>query len=92
MSQTVRIDDEFQEVDVLSVDSRNRITLGKHLNNFKRLKVFKDNRGDILLVPIIEVPAAELWLFEDKEALSSVQKGLAEAKDDKITEVDLENL
>ncbi|NCC62674.1 MAG: hypothetical protein EOM12_17445 [Verrucomicrobiae bacterium] len=92
MPQTLQINDEFQEVDVLSVDSRNRITLGKHLKDFKRLKVFKDDRGDILLVPIIELPAAETWLFENKQAFSSVQRGLADAKADKITEIDLEDL
>ena len=92
MPQTLRIDDEFQEVDVLSVDSRNRITLGKHLKDFKRLKVFIDERGEILLVPIVEVPAAELWLFENKEALASVQKGLADAKANKVTEIKIEDL
>ena len=53
MTQTLRINDDFQEVDVLSVDDRNRVTLGKHLKDFKRLKVFKDSRGEILLVPIV---------------------------------------
>lgn len=53
MTQTLRINDDFQEIDVLSVDDRNRITLGKHLNDSKRLKLFKDSRGEILLVPMV---------------------------------------
>ena len=92
MTQTLRINDDFQEVDVLSVDDRNRVTLGKHLKDFKRLKVFKDSRGEILLVPIVEIPASELWLYQKKEAMESVQKGLADAKAGRVRKKKLEDL
>jgi len=92
MAQTLRINDDFQEVGVLSADDRNRITLGKYLKNFKRLKVFQDSRGEILLVPIVEVPASELWVYQNQNAMESLQKGLADAKAGRIAEKKLEDL
>lgn len=92
MTQTLRINNDFQEVGVLSVDDRNRITLGKHLKDFKRLKVFQDSQGAILLVPVVEIPASELWLHQNKEAMESLQRGLCDAKAGRITEKKLEDL
>lgn len=92
MAQTLRINDDFQEVGVLSADDRNRITLGKYLKNFKRLKVFQDSRGEILLVPIVEVPASELWLHQDQESMKSLQRGLIDAKAGRIVEKKIEDL
>lgn len=92
MAQTLRINDDFKEVGVLSADNRNRITLGKYLKNFKRLKVFQDSRGEILLVPIVEIPASELWLYQNKDAMESLQRGLADANANRITEKKPEDL
>jgi hypothetical protein len=92
MGQTLRIDDDFEEIGVLSADDRNRITLGKYLKKFKRLKVFQDSRGEILLVPIVEVPASELWLYQNQDSMESLQRGLADAKAGRITEKKLEDL
>jgi len=92
MTQTLRINDDFQEIGILSVDDRNRITLGKHLKDFKRLKVFQDSRGEILLVPIVEIPASELWLYQNKEIMESLQRGLIDAKAGRIVEKKLEDL
>lgn len=92
MAQTLRINDDFQEVGILSADDRNRITLGKYLKNFKRLKVYQDSRGEILLVPIVEVPASELWIYQNQNAMESLQKGLSDAKAGRIAEKKLEDL
>ena len=89
---SVRINDEFKEIDILSIDSRNRITIGKHIGNFKRLKVFQDARGEILLVPVVEIPSTEVWLHENKKALKSVQRGIKQAKEGRITKKDLSKL
>lgn len=92
MAQTLRINDDFEEVGVLSADDRNRITLGKYLKNFKRLKVYQDSRGEILLVPVVEIPASELWLYQNQDAMESLQRGLADAKAGRVVERKLEDL
>lgn len=40
----------------------------------------------------IEIPEKERWLYENPEALESVQQGLAEAADGKVSEIDIINL
>lgn len=92
MGQTLRINDDFEEVDILSADDRNRVTLGKYLKNFKRLKVYQDSRGEILLVPVVEIPASELWLYQNQDAMESLQRGLADAKAGRTVEKKLEDL
>ena len=92
MGQTLRINDDFEEVGILSADDRNRVTLGKYLKNFKRLKVYQDSRGEILLVPVVEIPASELWLYKNQDAMESLQRGLADAKAGRTVEKKLEDL
>jgi hypothetical protein len=36
--------------------------------------------GKIMLEPFVEVPADERWLWEDKTALESVKRGIADAR------------
>jgi len=61
----------------LTVDSRKRISLTKLLPTGKisSVKAYKqDDR--IILEPMVEIPAREVWLYEDKTALEKVKKGL----------------
>jgi len=64
----------------LSLDSKNRISLSKLLK-FKGVRSVKASileNGDILLKPMASIPARELWLYENKEALESVKRGLSQ--------------
>ena len=40
--------------------------------------VYTNSDGQIVLDPQVTIPASELWLFENKEALASVDRGMAE--------------
>jgi hypothetical protein len=63
----------------LSVDSKNRISLTKLLDGAAISSVRAYRRADkIILEPMAEVPARELWLFQNEKALTAVQKGLSE--------------
>jgi hypothetical protein len=55
-------------------------------------QLFKNDRGEVLLQPIVEVPASELWLYRNKEALQSVRRGLRDASEGKITKLNLDEL
>ena len=64
----------------LSLDSKNRISLSKLLK-FKAVSSVKASvleNGDIILKPMASIPAREFWLYENKEALESVKRGLSQ--------------
>jgi hypothetical protein len=48
--------------------------------------------GEILPKPIVENPASELWLFQNKEAFENVQKGLKDISGGKISKLDSNEL
>jgi hypothetical protein len=40
-----------------------------------------------VLEPFVEIPAEERWLWENKEALESVKRGIADAKAGRLTKM-----
>ena len=88
----LKIEDEFEEIDTRTVDDRNRLTLGELLKGSKRVRLYKNDRGEILLQPVVEIPASEAWLFRNKEAFESVKKGLKDASEGKISKLNLKDL
>jgi hypothetical protein len=63
----------------LTVDSKNRISLTKLLPTGKisSVKAYKED-DRIILEPMVEIPAREVWLYENKAALEKVKKGLSQ--------------
>ncbi len=63
----------------LSVDSKNRISLTKLLPDLKvsSVKAYKED-DRIVLEPMVEIPAREIWLYRNKKALKKVRKGLSQ--------------
>lgn len=92
LDHTLRVDDEFEEVATHTVDERNRITLGALLKDTRRVRVYKNARGELLLQPIMEIPASEVWFFQNQEALQAVKKGLDDAAQGRISRLDLDAL
>lgn len=84
--------DEFEEMATIGIDGRNRVTLGKIVHGAHRLKVYRNSQGDILLRPVVEVPAAELWLYKNEKALEGVKRGLDDAAAGLVETVDLDTL
>ena len=64
----------------LTLDSKNRISLSKLLRfkNVSSVIASITEAGDILLKPMATIPARELWLFQNKDALASVKRGLSQ--------------
>ena len=91
--ETVRIADEFQEVSTKTIDTRDRVALGKYFNSvYNRVRIYKNKSGELLLRPVIEIPDSEVWIYENREALYSVKKGLKDAKEGKVSKLDLKKL
>ena len=89
---TLRVDDDFYEIGTKAIDDRNRLTIGEYIKGSKRVRLYKNERGEILLMPVVEIPASELWLYQNKEALASIRKGLEDASKGKISKLDLDEL
>ena len=60
-------------------DSKGRITLGKYAEGISSFRLSEQADGAFLLEPMVEIPASEKWLFENKKALNSVKKGLSQS-------------
>jgi len=88
----LRVNDEFQEITTKTIDDRKRITLGELIKNSKRIRLYKNKRGEILLVPVVEIPASEIWLFKNREALESIHKGLQDASEGRISKINPDEL
>lgn len=63
----------------LTVDSRKRICISKLLDelDISSVKAYKSD-GKIILEPMVEISANEVWLYKNKEALAKVRKGLSQ--------------
>ena len=46
--------------------------------------VYSNSVGQIVLDPQVTIPASEAWLFENKEALASIDKGMSESMNGQV--------
>ena len=61
-------------------DAKGRVALGDLTKGVSSYKVFVDQTSRcIVLEPFVEIPAREAWLFENKDALAQVKRGLAQS-------------
>jgi hypothetical protein len=90
--KVLKIEDEFEEVATRTIDGRNRLTLAELPKESRRVRIYKNDRGEVLLQPVIEIPASEAWLFKNEEAWESVKKGLKDASEGKISKLNLKEL
>ena len=71
---------EFRQVTETVVDSRKRISLGKAgVAEDTRYAVSVSDDGDILLTPLVSIPAREEWVWERPELIRSIREGIAQA-------------
>ena len=74
-------DADFEKVTEAKVDSKNRVTLGKVLGlSVSSYRIYRNRVGQIILDPMVTVPAYEAWLFKNKAAMKRVQAGLEDLR------------
>ena len=74
-------------------DAKKRVVLPKALvEKGVTYHIYINKFGQIVLDPQVSIPASELWLFNNPDALASVQRGLADAAQGKVSKVDLATL
>jgi len=65
---------------MLRPDSKGRITLGVLANGISGYAIQQKSDGTIILIPHMEIPVKEKWLFKNSAALQKVRTGLTQAK------------
>jgi hypothetical protein len=61
----------------VSKDSRGRLPLGS-VAEWSKYRVSKAPTGELLLTPVVEIPARELWIWNNPQVLESIDKGFAQ--------------
>lgn len=60
-------------------DAKKRLSIGQAMEDAAAYNIYRNPLGQIVLDPVKAVPVHEAWLFEDKDALASVKRGLADS-------------
>jgi hypothetical protein len=87
-------DTDFERVaEGVRPDAKKRVVLsGADLQEGVTYHIYVNSLGQIVLDPQVTIPASEIWLFKDREALAAVRRGLADAAQGKVSKVNLDNL
>jgi hypothetical protein len=89
---TIIRDENLKKVgDNVKPDAKRRLVLPRGIK-CNTYNIYINNIGQIVLDPQVSIPAAEAWLFENKEALASVRRGLSDAAQGKIEKIDIDAL
>jgi hypothetical protein len=64
-------------------DAKKRLSLGESLGNATAYNIYRNSLGQLILDPVKAVPASEMWLYENTQALASVKQGLRESAEGK---------
>jgi len=74
-------DPEFHLVETTQApDSQNRLSLNSAIGQPSSIyNIYRNRVGQIVLDPIQAIPPEEAWLWENPEALASLERGLEDA-------------
>ncbi len=77
------------------MDNKYRVCLGNFLSKKERdelssFRVSRQKDGKIVLDPLVEIPAREHWIYKKPEALASLMRGMEDAKEGRIVDVDID--
>ena len=69
-----------------------RLTLGELMKGSRKVRLYKNDAGELLLKPVVEIPASEAWFFKNEQAMENVKAGLIDASEGKISKLNLKDL
>lgn len=74
-------DADFEEVAEARVDAKHRVALGRTMpRQVRSVRVYQNAHGQVILDPMVSLPAHEAWLFKNTRASDLVQQGLEDAR------------
>lgn len=83
-TESVVRDGAFSQVADVQADSKRRIVLKRVKNPGKAYRIYENSHGQILLDPLVTIPAAEAWLYKNEAALDAVRRGLKDSAEGKL--------
>lgn len=66
-------------------DSKGRITLGKWVEGVSSFAIKKGRNNCIILEPYAEIPASEKWVYENRETLGKLKRGIQDAAEGRVS-------
>ena len=79
--QDILKDIDFEEVAEAKVDAKHRVALGRIPGGrVSSYRIYRNRVGQIILDPMVTIPAYEAWLFKNKKAMMRVKEGLEDAR------------
>ncbi len=64
---------------MVKADQRGRLTFGAEVKE-KTYQISENENGQILLTPVVTIPAHEAWLYQNPEAMASYHRGIEDIK------------
>jgi hypothetical protein len=64
-------------------DAKKRLSLGEAAGGNGAFNIYRNPLGQLILDPVKAIPASEMWLYENADALASVKQGLRESAEGK---------
>jgi len=83
---TIIKDKDFTGIDKsVKPDTKRRVVLPAVLvKEGITYRIYTNSDGQIVLDPQVTIPASELWVFENKDILASIDKGMAESANGQV--------
>ena len=87
-------DTNFQRVaESVKPDAKKRVVLPKiQVMEGVTYHIYSNSIGQIVLDPQVTIPASEVWLLNNPNALASVRRGLSDAAQGRVSKIDLNTL
>lgn len=84
----------FEKIaDSVRPDAKKRVVLQHvHIEEGVTYHIYRNTLGQIVLDPQVTIPAAEVWLFNNRDALTSVRRGITDAAKGNVSKVDPDSL
>ena len=93
MVQIIKDEKLVKIAEGIKPDSKKRVVLPKALvREGITYHIYGNSDGQIILDPQVTIPTSEAWLFGNIDALSLVRQGLSDAKQGRVSKVDLKTL
>lgn len=73
-------------------DVKKRIVLPGKIREGVTYYVYENDLGQIVLDPHVSVPAYEVWLYKNPEALKAVKQGLKDAAEGRVRKINPDEL
>jgi hypothetical protein len=69
-------------------DAKKRLSIGQAMEeSAAAYNIYKNSLGQIVLDPVKAVPVCEAWLHENRDAMASVKRGLADSSAGRTTDL-----